>query len=80
MLVLSRQPGEAIHLGHDVRVTVLGVSGRHVRLGIEAPSGVRVLRAELAPSRPPLEPARIPHEPYWQEPACASEPGILSPC
>lgn len=47
MLVLSRKPGEKIVIGDAVTVTVLAVSGNTVRVGIEAPDDVRILRAEL---------------------------------
>lgn len=47
MLVLQRRQGQAIHIGGDVQVVVLSVSGDQVRLGIEAPREIRVLRAEL---------------------------------
>ena len=54
MLVLSRREREQIKLGDAIVVTVVRISGDRVRLGIEAPESVRVLRAELPPS-PPLE-------------------------
>ena len=47
MLVLSRKPGERIHIGSDIVVTVLDVSGKLVRIGIDAPESVNILRAEL---------------------------------
>ncbi len=47
MLVLSRKPGEKIVIG-GITVTVLEVHGDRVRVGIEAPEHVRILRAELA--------------------------------
>lgn len=47
MLILTRRSGEAINIGGDVEVTVLEVSGDHVRLGITAPRDVTVLRKEL---------------------------------
>ncbi len=37
MLVLSRRPGERLIVGDDIVITVVSVSGGHVRLGIEAP-------------------------------------------
>jgi carbon storage regulator len=48
MLVLSRKPGEKLVLGGGITVTVLMVHGDRVRVGIEAPDHVRILRAELA--------------------------------
>lgn len=44
MLVLTRKSGESILIGGDVRVRVLGASGSRVRLGIEAPDDVRIVR------------------------------------
>ena len=49
MLVLSRKLGEKIRIGDDIVVTLLKTQGNTVRLGIEAPAHVRVLRAELPP-------------------------------
>jgi carbon storage regulator len=48
MLVLSRKPGEKIVIGDGITVTVVEVDGNRVRLGIEAPADVRILRGELA--------------------------------
>lgn len=47
MLVLSRRKSERIRLGDSIVVTVVKVAGDRVRLGIEAPSDVLVLRGEL---------------------------------
>lgn len=44
MLVLSRKAKQSVQLGEEVRVVVLSVRGSTVRLGIEAPSSVRVVR------------------------------------
>ena len=46
MLVLSRKVGEAIIIGQDIRVTVVEIRGKQVRLGIEAPAELLVLRGE----------------------------------
>jgi carbon storage regulator len=58
MLVLSRKLGDKIRIGDDIIVTVVQMGHGNVRLGIEAPTQVRVLRAELhgeaAPKRPRL--------------------------
>ncbi len=48
MLILSRKPGQAILIDGDIRVVVLGVEGGGVRLGIEAPSSVGIVREEIA--------------------------------
>jgi len=47
MLVLSRKEGEKLRLGEEIRITVMKVGNDKVRLGIEAPSNVLVLRDEL---------------------------------
>ena len=47
MLVLSRKQNERIRVGDSVVVTIVRVSGDKVRIGIEAPPDVRVLRDEL---------------------------------
>lgn len=52
MLVLSRKQAERIRLGDSIVVTVVRVSGDKVRLGIEAPSDVVVLRDELQDDEP----------------------------
>ena len=47
MLVLSRKSTERIHIGDNVVVTVLEIRGNKVRIGIDAPKEVHVLRSEL---------------------------------
>jgi carbon storage regulator len=47
MLVLSRKKQERIHIGNGIVITVLRIDGKAVRLGIEAPDEVPVLREEL---------------------------------
>lgn len=49
MLVLSRCEGERLKLGESIVVTIVRISADKVRLGIEAPSDVVVLRDELQP-------------------------------
>lgn len=49
MLVLTRKLDETIRIGEDIRVTVLRVKGNTVRIGIEAPNRIRVVREELRP-------------------------------
>jgi carbon storage regulator len=48
MLILTRRTGESIQVGDDIEISVLEIRGNQVRLGINAPSDVLVLRAELA--------------------------------
>ena len=47
MLVLSRRLEETLIIGDDVKITVLGISGNQVRLGIAAPRDVSVHREEV---------------------------------
>lgn len=47
MLILTRKLGESITIGDDIKVTVLGVFGRQVRIGIDAPAKVVVHREEI---------------------------------
>ena len=47
MLVLSRRSEESIMIGDDIEVKVVGIRGRNVRLGIEAPPQVSVHRREV---------------------------------
>jgi carbon storage regulator len=47
MLVLSRRRSERILIGSSIRITVVKLDGNQVRLGIEAPSTLPILRAEL---------------------------------
>ena len=70
MLVLTRRGGESVRIGDDVTVTILEHSARQVRIGIDAPKGVRVHREEVyqrireevrqdgeSPRTPPAKPA-----------------------
>lgn len=66
MLVLSRKQNERIRVGDSVIVTIVRVSGDKVRIGIEAPADVRVLRDELHPSGLQSELA-VAHEPVGTE-------------
>lgn len=47
MLILTRRVGETLMIGEDVSVTVLGVKGNQVRIGINAPQDVAVHREEI---------------------------------
>lgn len=47
MLILTRRISESIIIGDDVKITVLGVKGNQVRLGIDAPKDVTVHREEI---------------------------------
>lgn len=47
MLILTRRVGETLVIGDDVNVTVLGVRGNQVRLGVDAPKEIAVHREEI---------------------------------
>ena len=55
MLVLTRKYQEKIRIGNGITITVLRAKGKAVRLGIEAPADVPVIRGELAFDHPPIE-------------------------
>lgn len=67
MLVLSRKESERIRLGDSIIITVVRVSGDKVRLGIEAPPDVLVLRDELKQ-----------HPPQTAAPPAAVEPAVAA--
>lgn len=67
MLILTRKLGESITIGDSIKITVLGIFGRQVRLGVEAPPSVIVHREEIY--------KRIQEE---NRQAAAGEPGGLS--
>ncbi len=47
MLILTRKVGETIVINDDIRITILGVKGMQVRIGIDAPKEVQVHREEI---------------------------------
>ena len=52
MLVLTRRIGETLRIADDILVTIIDVKGNQVRLGIDAPAALTVLREELVQSDP----------------------------
>lgn len=52
MLVLTRKQKESIKIGDSITITILRVQGQSIRIGIEAPREVRVVRGELNASKP----------------------------
>ena len=47
MLILTRKAGETILIGENISITVVEIRGRQVRLGIDAPADILVLRGEM---------------------------------
>lgn len=47
MLILSRRIGEVLVISDDIKITVLGIKGHQVRLGIDAPKNISVHREEI---------------------------------
>ena len=47
MLILTRRVGEALVIGDDTKLTILGIRGQQVRIGIDAPKDVSVHREEI---------------------------------
>ena len=61
MLVLSRKVGERILIGDNVAVTIVRVSQGTVRIGVEAPTGVPIVREEIQHQRQPVAgPGKLP--------------------
>jgi carbon storage regulator len=95
MLILTRRPGERVVIGDEILVTVMGVSGHTVRLGIAAPGGVPIYReeiwlavkeenraaAEASADAFPATPPETPAEQPGQAPAAppASDPPAQDP-
>jgi len=67
MLILTRRVGEALMIGDNVTVTVLGIKGNQVRIGVHAPKDVGVHRQEIY--------ERIRHE---KDGAANGEPGAVA--
>lgn len=81
MLVLSRKAQEKIRIGDNITITILRTKGKTVRVGIEAPGDVPVLRGELVfedsetaePEPPTKKPAREPDDKTQRESWSRSE-------
>jgi carbon storage regulator len=47
MLILTRRIGESLNIGDEIKITLLGIKGNQVRIGIDAPKHVQVHREEI---------------------------------
>jgi carbon storage regulator len=47
LLVLTRKSGESIAIGNDIKVTILGIAGKQVKIGVAAPDRIPVYRDEI---------------------------------
>lgn len=47
MLILTRKPGESIYIGDQIKVTIVELKGHQIRVGIDAPSELRIYREEI---------------------------------
>jgi len=61
MLILTRRPGESIQVGEDIEISVLEIRGNQVRIGINAPAEVLVLRSELVTTKPTVPDPELPN-------------------
>jgi carbon storage regulator CsrA len=73
MLVLTRKPQERIHIGDNITITLVRIQGNTVRIGIEAPGDVRVVRGEVV-VRDQLELAAAEAE----TPAATPDDGVIA--
>jgi carbon storage regulator len=69
MLILTRRVGETVMIGNDVTVTILGVKGNQVRVGINAPKNVAVHREEIYERIKREHQGESQSEPHDSEPA-----------
>ena len=83
MLILSRRESESVHLGDDIILTIVRVSGEKVRIGIQAPPHIKVLRNELeveAPEvRKPDANAKPVSPPVTSSPVTSPRPARSTP-
>ncbi len=47
MLILTRKLGESVYIGDDIKITLMEIKGNQVRVGVQAPSSVRIYREEI---------------------------------
>jgi carbon storage regulator CsrA len=74
MLVLTQKADDKIHIGNDITVTILRVKGRAVKVGIEAPTDVQVLRDTLLEARALVLRDHLPRVPHVRHRAAVQRP------
>ena len=47
MLILSRRPGESVHVGDDIKITILSIKGQQIKIGPDGPEHMPVYREEI---------------------------------
>ena len=47
MLILSRRPGESVHVGDDIKITILSIKGQQIKIGLDVPEHMPVYRGEI---------------------------------
>ena len=75
MLVLTRKQQQQIQIGDNITLTILKVKGQSVRVGVEAPRGVRILRGELVASADLAEEAPLESTAAAQDDGASSAAG-----
>ncbi|MBF0480347.1 MAG: carbon storage regulator CsrA [Desulfovibrionaceae bacterium] len=47
MLILTRRPGESLHVGDNIKITILAVQGKQIKIGLDVPDDIPVYREEV---------------------------------
>lgn len=63
MLILQRKPGQSLRIGENVNISVLGVENGRVRLAIDAPTEIPILRSELIETIAANQESQMPNAP-----------------
>lgn len=90
MLILTRKPGESLYIGDNIKITIVELKGNQIRVGIDAPSDLRIYREEiylqiLEENRKAAEAAMAPGggleglSEAWKGRATEPKPGGLKP-
>lgn len=58
MLILTRRPGEALYIGENIKVMVTRINGNQVKIGIQAPKEIGIVRDELVDDDSTIEGAK----------------------